>query len=183
VRYRTGLISSLLVGALVCAALLYLNISQNEVAYKFAVAGHTYGKPGSKTLGLHPPFVEDFDYIKYLEKLAFVVFTGDIVYNSRAAAWDVVDEQIASLGLPVHFAPGNHDRPHNRLYLERYGVEGKSWHSFTHGGDLFILLDGNAEGWSIAGEQLAFLSESLRTVQRNSNVFIFKSFNFHKMAC
>ena len=155
------------------ATTLFMFTPDNEPGYRFIVAGHTYGKPGSDALGLHPPFRENFDYIKRSKNMAFAVFTGDIVRKSNPAAWDRVDDDNRSLGLPIHFSPGNHDHANRQLYLERYGVEGKTYYSFSHDKDLFIILDGNKAGWSITGEQLSFLTETLKNAQRYDNVFVF----------
>jgi hypothetical protein len=146
--------------------------------YSFFVAGHTYG-PGGWDIkglhikGLHPPFTAKFDWIKNQTSIEFGVLTGDIVYAGTEERWDAVDAAISSIGLPVHFAAGNHDLKNRELFENRYG---RTYYSFSHGNDLFIVLDPNIDGWNISGEQLVFL-EDLVGGGGNENIFIF----FHQM--
>jgi hypothetical protein len=150
--------------------LLLSACSQKSNPYRFLVAGHVYGSPVIKTLGLHPPFVADFDYIKGHEDLKFGVFTGDIVYYSRDNYWDAVDADIEKLGIPIHFAAGNHDEGHKSPYKERYG---KTYYSFEQEQDLFIVLNPGLNGWNIQNEQLAFLKNILQKSHQYHHIFLF----------
>lgn len=106
----------------------------------------------------------------------FGVLTGDIVIWSNDKEWEEVDVQIDSLGLPVYFAPGNHDVSNRKVYESRYGSP--TYQAFVHQSDLFVLLDPNLDQWNISGEQLTFLQETLAEHGNQvNNVFIF----FHQV--
>ncbi len=129
--------------------------------YSFYIAGHTYGTPGTKGNGLYQPFKEKFEYIKNRNEIKFGVLLGDIVSSGPLATdWDKVDADIDSLGLPVHFAVGNHDMENRPLFEVRYG---NTYYSFIFNHDLFIILDPNIDGWNISGQQLEFLNNVINT--------------------
>ena len=159
-------------------AFLFLFISFSVVqaqtadsSYSFFVAGHTYGSPGVDNDGLHPPFVDKFEYIQNRPEIAFGTFLGDIVFHSTEEAWDDVDGDIDSLGLPVYFAVGNHDMYNRPLFEERYG---DTYYSFLYSNDLFIVLDPNIDQWNISGDQKLFL---INTLDNNADsvekIFVF----------
>lgn len=146
-----------------------------SIEYSFFIAGHTYGKPGVNNIGLHPPFKEKFEFLKSDTTLAFGIFTGDIVIEGTNQEWDEVDIDISELGLPFHFAVGNHDMSDRTLYENRYG---DTYFSFIQNEDLFIILDPNLDEWDIAGDQLDFLKDELNTHANSVNhIFVF----FHQL--
>jgi hypothetical protein len=127
-------------------------------AYSFFVAGHAYGVPGTDNPGVHPPFRSAFSAIR--ERGAeFGILTGDIVWNATAKDWEDVDRDLQSLGMPVHFAVGNHDMNDRALFASRYGP---TYYSFRRNEDLFIILDGELDPCRISGEQRVFLTDTLR---------------------
>lgn len=147
-----------------------------ESFYSFFIAGHASGAPGVNNVGLHPPFKAQFGYIQGRPEIKFGVLTGDIVQiNASVKDWEEIDADIVNLGLPVYFAFGNHDVERRNLIERRYG---RTYSSFFHQDDLFIILDPNIEGWSIRGNQLRFLNA---VVQQNhstkNNIFVF----FHQV--
>ncbi len=145
--------------------------------YSFFVAGHTYGNHLADNIHLHPPFKDQFSYIKNYPDMAFGVLTGDIVRLSNAESWDAVDEDIASLGFPVYFAPGNHDVTDRKLFEQRYGDpvnNNRSYRYFNYGKDLFIVLDSELDKWNISDNQLTFLQTVLsENAQDSRNIFVF----------
>jgi hypothetical protein len=138
------------------------------------VAGHTYGSPSDTLPGLHPPFVDDFGFIKSMANLQFGFLTGDIVYRSADAYWDRVDSQIAELGVPVYFSVGNHEAGNLNLYRKRYGI---TYQKFEFAGDLFIILNPGLAGWNITNDQLAFLKTYVQSPTQYKHVFVF----FHQV--
>lgn len=148
--------------------------TQKVEPYSFFVAGHVYGSPFRKAPGLHPPFVEEFSFIRQVPHLKFGFFTGDIVYYSRDTFWNAIDQQVENLGVPVHFAVGNHDEGHRSPYQERYG---KTFFGFEKNNDLFLVLNPGLNGWNIKGKQLEFLKKQLKKARYFKNVFIF----FHQV--
>lgn len=155
--------------------LIVANGQTDTVLYSFFVAGHTYGAPGVNNIGLHPPFKAKFDYLQSRNEIQFGVLTGDIVIWGSVQNWDEVDADVEELGLPVHFAVGNHDMSDRELYESRYGI---TYYSFIHENDLIIVLDPNIDGWNISGIQLEFLQD---VIDQNhlevDNIFVF----FHQL--
>lgn len=147
-----------------------------QKSYSFFIAGHSYGKAGVNNVGLHPPFKAQFDSIRKQKNIELGVLTGDIVSpHPTLQDWVEVDADIASLGIPVYFSVGNHDMENRAVYEERYG---KTYSSFVHQSDLFILLDPNLEAWNISGEQLSFLKKTLEEKKESvHNIYVF----FHQL--
>ena len=147
----------------------------SPISYSFFIAGHTYGAPGVDNEGVHPPLKNKFDFIKNDQTLEFGVFTGDIVPTGTEQNWNEIDADVNALGLPIHFAVGNHDMTDRDLYESRYG---QTYFSFVHQSDLFIVLDPNIDNWNISGDQLQFLQDVLISQSENvNNIFVF----FHQL--
>lgn len=144
--------------------------------YSFFIAGHTYGTVGIDNTGLHPPFIDKFEYIQNREEIKFGILTGDIVSPDPVAQdWDEVDVNIDSLGLPVYFAVGNHDMENRPLFESRYG---DTYFDFIYESDLFIILDPNLDEWNISDDQLVFLENVVDSnYQTVDNIFVF----FHQL--
>jgi len=148
-----------------------------EILYSFFVAGHTYGTPGVNNIGLHPPFRNELKSIRMNPNIDMGFLTGDIVWTSTVTNWDEVDSDLKSLGVPVYFAPGNHDVTDRELFTNRYGKLGKTYWQFERKGDLFIILDPNIANWNISGDQLIFLKNTLGKSAAYRNIFVF----FHQL--
>ena len=147
----------------------------SPISYSFFIAGHTYGAPGVDNEGVHPPLKNKFDFIKNDQTIEFGVFTGDIVPTGTEQNWNEIDADVNALGLPIHFAVGNHDMTDRDLYESRYG---QTYFSFVHQSDLFIVLDPNIDNWNISGDQLQFLQDVLISQSENvNNIFVF----FHQL--
>lgn len=127
--------------------------------------------PVNGRIGIHPPFVQSFDWLKEKESLQFGVLTGDVVRRSDKASWERARQTLSSLPTKIHIAPGNHDLKDKKLFQELYS---SLYYSFQEGNDLHIVLDGNEFGWNIEGEQFNFLKEVLATKTENiNNIFIY----------
>jgi hypothetical protein len=164
---------------LLCSIIALCLSSCKEVGdepYSFFIAGHTYGKAGVNKVGLDPPFKAQFDSIKQQKNIELGVLTGDIVSpHPSLQDWIEVDADVASLGMPVYFAVGNHDMENRSVYEERYN---KTYYSFVHKSDLFIVIDPNIDAWNIGGAQLDFLKETLKeNKEKIHNVYVF----FHQL--
>lgn len=147
----------------------------SPISYSFFIAGHTYGAPGVDNEGVHPPLKNKFDFIKNDPTIEFGVFTGDIVPTGTEQNWNEIDADVNALGLPIHFAVGNHDMTDRDLYESRYG---QTYFSFVNQSDLFIVLDPNIDNWNISGDQLQFLQDVLSSQFENvDNIFVF----FHQL--
>ena len=97
--------------------------------YSFVVLGHLRGGKD----GPNPKLPEVLDKVRAL-KPSFVVLTGDAIngdaeHNPSVPAtvvreWTHLDSALATLGVPVHRVPGNHeiqDIPTRDIYWQRYG--------------------------------------------------------------
>ena len=150
-----------------------INIEPKTEAYSFFVAGHSYGSPSNYMGGLYSPFVSKFSLINQDSTIKMGFLTGDIVKYSTPLYWDLADYDLSLLNVPTNFAVGNHDVTDLPLYTSRYG---ETYYSFLFYEDLYIVLDGNLDGWRISGKQLEFLKETIESYKSISkNIFIFSS--------
>ena len=155
------------------------NIQLDNQGYSFYIAGHTYGKPGVESKGLYGPFTEKFHLINEYQSIKFGFLLGDLVKKASNEAWELVKKDLDSLDPRIEniIVPGNHDvgkgahDAKREIFLQQFG---KTFFSFKHGKDLFIMLDGNISEWNISGEQLQFLKQSLPNKKDSTNnIFIF----------
>lgn len=146
-------------------------------AYSFFVAGHSYGNHLADNIHLHPPFADQFSYIREYPDISFGFLSGDIVRESNVESWDAVDEDMLSLEIPVYFAPGNHDVTNRELFETRYGDpfnNMRTYRYFTNEKDLFIILDSELDEWNISDEQFIFLKTVLNeNYETSRNIFVF----------
>jgi hypothetical protein len=142
--------------------------------YAFFVGGHPRALTSSSPPGMYPPFVAAFPRIR-AHTPALGVLTGDIVYSGTPANWDAVDTELAQLGVPVRFAVGNHDMSNRALFVARYGPTYYAFAPPQAPRDLFIVLDTELSAEGIAGDQLAFLRDTLaRSQAQRAFVFMHK---------
>ena len=155
------------------------NIRSHEEGYSFYIAGHTYGKPGAESNGLYDPFTEKFHMINEYQSMKFGFLLGDLVREASNEAWRLVKKNLGSLNSRIRniVVPGNHDvgigaaSAKRDIFLQQFG---KTFFSFKHEKDLFIILDTNINHWNISGEQLQFLKRSLPNKKDViNNIFIF----------
>lgn len=140
-----GLLTILLGIALMIPPARLIAQSAGE-GYTFAVLGHVRG---GKDGQLYVRLAELLDEVRALQP-DFVVLTGDMVWGDVLSPtpdtalvrreWEELDSALATLGVPVHRVPGNHDiisAGTRDLYIDRYG---RLPQTFRHGPDLFVLL-------------------------------------------
>ena len=137
-----------------------------KLDYAFFVAGHAYGHPSEKHVGLHTPFVNQIPFINKYPNMEFGILTGDVVRRSTQAYWDSVQVDIGRFSIPIYIAAGNHDR--GEIFESLYPY----YQSFWREDDLFIIL--SPTDWNIEGEQKDFLVSKLDNAKsKANNVFIF----------
>lgn len=146
---------------------------ERKLSHSFFVAGHTYGstieKDKNENLrGLHPPFMAKTEFLRNQPKMTKGFLLGDCVW--RPTHWPEALEDIEKIGIPVDVARGNHDGG-----LKKFeGMFGPSYKKYVYKNNLYIILDSNLNGWSIEGDQLVFLMNTLRNDTPGvDNVFIF----------
>lgn len=163
-----------LIAALLVVFLWWIN---DRNSYSFFVAGHVYGDANKKSMHVHPPFKDAFPFIRSEPGMSFGILTGDVVKKAQPVYFDTFLSEMGTLGVPYHIAPGNHDVANRPLYESLFGDkqrDNKSYMAFTHENDLFLLLDGNLDEWSITDEQLDFVKETLDFFgPKSRNIFVF----------
>lgn len=140
-----------------------------ETQRSFIVAGHVYGSPDDLSIGMHPPFVAQFENIAEQE-LDYIFLTGDVVFSSDELEWETFKAEIALTETEYFIAPGNHDLANPEEFAEQIGA---AFRSFYRDGDLFLILDSVSDDWSIVGEQLQELENQVAGLSSESNVFVF----------
>ena len=116
-------------------------------------------------------------------KPAFMLHTGDITHLSKPKEFDDAAQVIGSVGLDVHYVPGEHDNLDEvplKSYLERYGknTKGTGWYSFNQNGVHFIGLNNvmnlQAGGMGMLGaEQLAWLADDVKGLSASTPIVVF----------
>ncbi len=146
--------------------------SNDKPAYSFFVAGHPYGSPDKKSIGLDSALLSELIICSKDTSIHFGFLTGDLVKHSNQESWDEIIKNLNKLDTKeIHVAPGNHDVKDRALYQEYFD---QFYYSFTHQNDLFFILDGNIDGWNISGEQLNFVENELTNFDESlGNIFVF----------
>lgn len=139
----------------------------------------------------------------------FVITGGDLIMDSLDVSherlkvqWDIFDEAMKTLELPVHHTIGNHDvggwsaksliQPGEadygkKLFADRYG-QGRTYRSFDHQGWHFIQLDSigqDAEtrdylGW-VDEEQQAWLKADLEKTGKTKPIVVVTHIPFYSV--
>lgn len=146
--------------------------SSKEENYSFFIAGHTYGSQIDKenSIGLYRPFKDKFDFINSEKNIELGFLLGDVVYSSkRFGSWEAAKKDMNILRPKIYVARGNHDGA-----LEQFENQfGKSYKSFVHKKNLFLIIDPNLDEWNISGEQLLFFKNAIKKEEKNvNNIFI-----------
>lgn len=111
----------------------------------------------------------------------FLVHTGDITQNSKAAEFDTASQLIRGARVSAQFyVPGEHDfsLDDGELYKQRYGkgTLGSGWYSYSHKGVHFVGLNNcvqvDALG-NLGSAQLAWLKADLAPLSASTPVVVF----------
>lgn len=143
---------------------------KNEVRYSFFVAGHAYGSIYFPADGLYNKFSQNKPFLDSISTLKFGVLTGDIVQKGTAEEWKAITRDLHTFDIPIYLAPGNHDYKNPELLQKHFP---KKYHSFKMNNDLHIVIDATADGWSILGDQLAWLKKTINDNQSVTNIFVY----------
>jgi len=110
----------------------------------------------------------------------FMIHTGDITQNSKAAEFDTAAQVIKSAKVgEVFYVPGEHDFiDDGEQYRQRFGkgTQGNGWYSYNHKGVHFVGLNNcvqvDAMG-NMGGDQLAWLKSDLAGLSHSTPVVVF----------
>jgi len=127
---------------------------------------------------------EAIDKVKALTmKPSFMIHTGDISHLSKADQFDTADKIIGSVGVDVHYVPGEHDMVdagQGKAYMDRYGkgTWGQGWYSFDQNGVHFIglvnVVNLKAGGLgNLGADQLAWLQKDLAGLSASTPIVVF----------
>jgi 3',5'-cyclic AMP phosphodiesterase CpdA len=111
-------------------------------------------------------------------KPAFMLHTGDITHLSKPKEFDDAAQVIGSVGLDVHYVPGEHDNL-DEVPLKSYlNTKGTGWYSFNQNGVHFIGLNNvmnlKAGGMGMLGpEQLAWLADDVKGLSASTPIVVF----------
>jgi 3',5'-cyclic-AMP phosphodiesterase len=109
----------------------------------------------------------------------FMIHTGDITQNAKAAEFDTASQVIKSFRNDVFFVPGEHDFiDDGEQYRQRFGkgVIGNGWYSHNHKGVHFVGLNNcvqvDAMG-NLGADQLAWLKSDLAGLSASTPIVVF----------
>src|SRR5258708_2970532 len=109
----------------------------------------------------------------------FMLHTGDITQNSKAAEFDTASEVIKGFKSEVFYVPGEHDFiDDGAQYKQRFGkgAMGNGWYSYNHKGVHFVGLNNcvqvDAMG-NMGGNQLAWLKSDLAGISHSTPIVVF----------
>jgi 3',5'-cyclic AMP phosphodiesterase CpdA len=113
---------------------------------------------------------------------SFVLHTGDLTHLSKPEEFDTLQQELAGIGAPVFYVPGEHDvlNDNGKSYLERFGrnTKGAGWYSFDQAGVHFIglvnVFDLKAGGMGALGaEQIEWLERDVKRLKSSTPIVVF----------
>ena len=109
----------------------------------------------------------------------FMIHTGDITQNSKAAEFDTAAQLIKDFKSEVFYVPGEHDFVDDGdQYKQRFGkgTVGNGWYSYNHKGVHFVGLNNcvqvDAMG-NLGADQLAWLKSDLTGLSASTPIVVF----------
>ncbi len=137
-------------------------------SYSFWVSGHFYG--GSNNVSGYPASTI-LGNVSMLNSSSeeFIMCTGDLFKDIRNNIPAYKKSLFDPLKKPLFNTVGNHDVSGD-VYQENYGA---TYSSFSFHGDLFIILDAEADDSDIEGEQLEWFKKTIKAAQPSAAIFIF----------
>lgn len=116
----------------------------------------------------------------------FILHTGDITHLATPAQFDMAQQILGELNIPVHCVPGEHDiidGSNPRPYLERFaqGSQGNGWYSFDAKGVHFIALVNvlqfvDSGTGKLGAEQLEWLKRDLAPLSASTPIVVMSHF-------
>jgi hypothetical protein len=147
-------------------------IQDTALDYSFIVSGHFHGR--SESLSTFPAgtVLGNIDTLNALHPL-FLMSLGDLFLNVNDIHVQHYQKSLFDkLKMPLFNSVGNHDLSNGNRYEKEYG---KSFFSFIHNTELFIVLNTEVNDGDIKGEQLEMLKTAIADASRQAirHIFIF----------
>lgn len=119
-----------------------------------------------------------------LLKPDFVICVGDLIEGMTednaeiTRQWEEFESITEKFDAPFFYCAGNHDVSNDvmwKIYVERHGVDSRSYYSFGYRGCHFVVLDSHTalQKTAFAEEQFAWLTEDLAAAKDTAHVFVF----------
>ncbi|UCD94850.1 MAG: metallophosphoesterase [Candidatus Zixiibacteriota bacterium] len=148
-----------------------------DAPIRFAIIGD---RTGSNVPGIYEQIISEVERLRP----DFVMNVGDMIegYTDDTVRlkeeWAEYDSTIASLSMPIHLTPGNHDILSDVQESIYRRLVGEPYYSFNHGDLHFVILDvGRWESSEeLPGEQIDWLIKDLEKNAEAAFTFVF----FHK---
>ena len=116
----------------------------------------------------------------------FLIHTGDISHLAKPEQFDLAQQLLGELNLPVHFVPGEHDIVDGtdpRPYIERFAkhASGDGWYSFDANGVHFVGLVnvvrlGDQGMGTLGRDQLTWLKRDLAPLSSSTPIVVLSHF-------
>jgi 3',5'-cyclic AMP phosphodiesterase CpdA len=116
----------------------------------------------------------------------FIIHTGDVTHLATPGQFDLAQQLMREIGLPVHVVPGEHDLVDGndpRAFLDRFGRQAKDggWYSFDAGGAHFVALInvvelGDRGMGTLGADQLAWLKDDLAGQSSSTPIVVLSHF-------
>lgn len=116
----------------------------------------------------------------------FIVHTGDVTHLATPEQFDLAQQVLGELAIPIHFVPGEHDIINGndpRPYIERFakGAAGNGWYSFDVKGVHFVALVNvlqfvDAGTGKLGPEQMAWLRADLGSLSASTPIVVLSHF-------
>jgi 3',5'-cyclic-AMP phosphodiesterase len=109
----------------------------------------------------------------------FMLHTGDITQNSKAAEFDTASQIIKGFKKEVFYVPGEHDFiDDGDQYKQRFGkgTVGNGWYSFNHKGVHFVGLNNCVQVdtmGNLGAAQIAWLKSDLASLSSSTPIVVF----------
>jgi hypothetical protein len=115
-----------------------------------------------------------------------VIHTGDVTHLATVEQFDLAQQLLSELGVPLHVVPGEHDLVDGndpRPFLQRFGKGGAAggWFSFDAGGVHFVGLVnvvqlGDKGMGTLGADQLAWLEKDLAGLSASTPIVVLSHF-------
>ena len=116
----------------------------------------------------------------------FLIHTGDISHLAKPEQFDLAQQLLGELNLPIHFVPGEHDIVDGtdpRSYIERFAkhASGDGWYSFDTNGVHFVGLVnvvrlGDQGMGTLGRDQLTWLKRDLAPLSSSTPIVVLSHF-------